>query len=175
MITKAIFILCLLYPVYSFGQSTPNENISVILNVAAGNKLSTLIESYCKRELRELPDICLQDNIDTTSRCDGRHRFIIDMLVTSINDENGIEIGQVLCTLVKHDKKDELFADICDALDSKAGSKEESKILKVLNNYKNELYSQPAVFLNTIPSNGLKTTCQELIAQIDVEFFEPYR
>jgi len=165
-------------------------HVKVKVNVSGDKAIKNLVESYIKRELRELSDVSVvESNAD----------WIIEIVAAEVENKARMKVGVVLSTVILKtvvDKDREITATYLAKLSYKLAQK-----LKNLQPAKSEKYGKQIYELTAIRWNlgkiamglidglyeykdhklqvgaptDLKRICRKIVADFDTTFLEPQR
>jgi hypothetical protein len=162
MITRlTILLLVLLAAAPAYPQSALTYTPRVQVNVAAEEKtdLKSRIESYLKRELRQLPGVTVVETAPD---------WIIRVVGIQTNNKAKSVTGYALSYVVLAPFNNKFLPDVLEAQLSEAQNRLAEKYLASLHSVLDQQ-------LLVGPLDELKQTCEELVAEFDTEHLEPMR
>ena len=161
MKTLFAYFLCVFFAAAVYAADSP-WSASVVVKVSAQSELTSQIESYVKRELRALHDVSLTEDQEHADYC-------ISIVALQLSNRASDNAGYAISTVVSSPFKSETLSLIVSA----AGGN--TNLLSAYSTNSTGLVTIQGHDLRIAPPNKLKRTCEELVAHIDSEYFEPDR
>jgi hypothetical protein len=159
---KIICLALLLGLVFSTNASEDSWSAKVEIKISADSELKSEIESYVKRELRDLHDISLTE--DSTAA-----DYRISIVAIPLQSKSGIQTGYALSTVITCPLKGETMMWVIFA-----SGGDTNKLPGLSTNFTEYVTIEDHNLLITDPDH-LKSTCEKLVANMDADCFEPAR
>ena len=178
---KNIFILLALILLmnYCHAQEKIGEYESKAIGIwfeISESNIKNKIESYFKRELRELSDVCIYppDTVGATLKCIGDEEFFINIVAMELHNKSGDVTGFAMSVTIEIGIYEDLYNGI---LKEYSNMTPENIQMIERNIFRSCALLKKNVWhvLQTGSLNDLKSACSDMVAEIDTELFEPNR